>query len=431
MVRKQRSLKTTVKFEGIALHSGEAVKVCLEPAPVGTGIVFRRSDVEDPADIPALPDYLVHSSRRTILRRSGSEVGMVEHLLSAASGMQVDNMFVTVDGAELPGMDGSTLAYGEHIQKAGIVEQKGDRQTLKLERPVFVRNEGGAEIIALPPSGDALFVRYLPGHPEGVDNQTVSFHSESNRYLEDIAPARTFVRAEEVEKLLAEGYGQGATAENTLVLGGDTPPEMRIEQEPTRHKISDLMGDLALLGADLNADIVATRSGHGLNQALVRELRSVLEEEEIGLDELPEGGYDIRDIVRIIPHRYPFLLVDRVIRVEGTRRAVGLKNVSVNEEFFQGHWPEHPVMPGVLQLEAMAQVAGILLLRKLEHSGKIAVLASIDKVRFRGSVVPGDQLRIEVETLRLNRNRGQVVGVTKVGRRLAAEATLSFALVDA
>ncbi len=431
MVRKQRSLKTTVKFEGIALHSGEAVKVCLEPAPVGTGIVFRRSDVEDPADIPALPDYLVHSSRRTILRRSGSEVGMVEHLLSAASGMQVDNMFVTVDGAELPGMDGSTLAYGEHIQKAGIVEQKGDRQTLKLERPVFVRNEGGAEIIALPPSGDALFVRYLPGHPEGVDNQMVSFHSENNRYLEDIAPARTFVRAEEVEKLLAEGYGQGATAENTLVLGGDTPPEMRIEQEPTRHKISDLMGDLALLGADLNADIVATRSGHGLNQALVRELRSVLEEEEIGLDELPEGGYDIRDIVRIIPHRYPFLLVDRVIRVEGTRRAVGLKNVSVNEEFFQGHWPEHPVMPGVLQLEAMAQVAGILLLRKLEHSGKIAVLASIDKVRFRGSVVPGDQLRIEVETLRLNRNRGQVVGVTKVGRRLAAEATLSFALVDA
>jgi UDP-3-O-[3-hydroxymyristoyl] N-acetylglucosamine deacetylase/3-hydroxyacyl-[acyl-carrier-protein] dehydratase len=356
---------------------------------------------------------------------------MVEHLLSIAIGLQIDNMFVTVDGPELPGMDGSTLGYGELIQKVGVVEQKTERQTLRLEKPVFVRNEGGAEIIALPPSGEGLSIRYTPGHPVGVDNSTVFFNSATDDYINDIAPARTFVRAEEVEKLLAEGYGQGATAENTLVLGGDSAPEMRIEQEPTRHKIADLMGDLGLLGADLNADIVATRSGHGLNQGLVRELRSILEEEEIGLDELPEGGYDIRDIVRVIPHRYPFLLVDRVIRVEGTRRAVGLKNVTINEEFFQGHWPEHPVMPGVLQLEAMAQVAGILLLRKLEHSGKIAVLASIDKVRFRGSVVPGDQLRIEVETLRLNRNRGQVVGVTKVGRRLAAEATLSFALVDA
>ncbi|MDP6850109.1 MAG: UDP-3-O-acyl-N-acetylglucosamine deacetylase [Planctomycetota bacterium] len=431
MARTQRSLKAHVNIEGVALHSGEPVKVRLEPAPTGTGIVFRRSDVDEPADIPALPDYLVHSSRRTILRRGGSEVGMVEHLLSIAIGLQIDNMFVTVDGPELPGMDGSTLGYGELIQKVGVVEQKTERQTLRLEKPVFVRNEGGAEIIALPPSGEGLSIRYTPGHPVGVDNSTVFFNSATDDYINDIAPARTFVRAEEVEKLLAEGYGQGATAENTLVLGGDSAPEMRIEQEPTRHKIADLMGDLGLLGADLNADIVATRSGHGLNQGLVRELRSILEEEEIGLDELPEGGYDIRDIVRVIPHRYPFLLVDRVIRVEGTRRAVGLKNVTINEEFFQGHWPEHPVMPGVLQLEAMAQVAGILLLRKLEHSGKIAVLASIDKVRFRGSVVPGDQLRIEVETLRLNRNRGQVVGVTKVGRRLAAEATLSFALVDA
>ena len=250
-------------------------------------------------------------------------------------------------------------------------------------------------------------------------------------YEREIAPARTFVRSEDVEKLLANGFGKGANAENTVVLGGESEGNMRLPLEPTRHKIADLLGDLALVGADISADIIATRSGHSLNQELARELRAVFNAQEIAGEEPRESGYDIRDIVRILPHRYPFLLVDRVIEVEGTRRAVGLKNVTINEEFFQGHWPDHPVMPGVLQLESMAQLAGILLLRKLEHTGKIAVLASIDKVRFRGSVVPGDQLRIEVETLRLNRNRGQVVGTTKVGRRLAAEATLSFALVDA
>jgi UDP-3-O-[3-hydroxymyristoyl] N-acetylglucosamine deacetylase/3-hydroxyacyl-[acyl-carrier-protein] dehydratase len=287
------------------------------------------------------------------------------------------------------------------------------------------------EIVALPPTGDGLRIRYIPEYPQGIDSSIVCIELSPEVYEREIAPARTFVRAEEVENLLAAGYGKGANAENTVVLGGSEDPKMRLEQEPTRHKIADLIGDLALLGADLSADIIATRSGHALNQELARELRACFNAQEIAAEEPREEGYDIRDIARILPHRYPFLLVDRVISVEGTRRAVGLKNVTINEEFFQGHWPDHPVMPGVLQLESMAQVAGILLLRKLEHTGKIAVLASIDKVRFRGSVVPGDQLLIEVETLRLNRNRGQVVGTTKVGRRLAAEATLSFALIDA
>jgi len=430
MTRNQRSIKNAVEFDGVALHSGDAVHVRLAPAPVGSGIIFKRTDIDDPAEVPANSDYLVSSQRRTTLRRGGSEVSMVEHLLSAAKGIEVDNLLVELDGPELPGLDGSTSSYIDHIRRGNIFEQKQLRSCLVLDEPVFVR-DGDMEIVALPPTGDGLRIRYIPEYPQGIDSSNVCIELSPEVYEREIAPARTFVRAEEVETLLAAGYGKGANAENTVVLGGSEDPKMRLEQEPTRHKIADLIGDLALLGADLSADIIATRSGHALNQELARELRACFNAQEIAAEEPREEGYDIRDIVRILPHRYPFLLVDRVISVEGTRRAVGLKNVTINEEFFQGHWPDHPVMPGVLQLESMAQVAGILLLRKLEHTGKIAVLASIDKVRFRGSVVPGDQLLIEVETLRLNRNRGQVVGTTKVGRRLAAEATLSFALIDA
>ena len=430
MARKERSLKSSVELEGVALHSGDSVRVRLAPLSAGSGIVFRRSDLSNSADIPALPDHLIASARRTVLRRDGSEVGMVEHLLSAATGAQVDNILVEENGPEMPGFDGSTQPYLDALHEGGIVDQKAERKVLALTEPIVVQ-EGNAQLVALPPMTDGLHVHYIPEYPEGIDATPVALFVTPESYAREVAPARTFVRAEDVDKLLAAGYGKGATAENTVVLGGDEPPQMRVEREPTRHKIADLIGDLSLVGADIHANLIATCSGHGLNQELARELRFLLEAEEIVSDEPASSGYDIRDIMRVLPHRYPFLLVDRVLEVEGVRRAVGLKNVSINEEFFQGHWPDNPIMPGVLQLEAMAQLAGLLLVRKLEHTGKYAVLASIDKVRFRGTVVPGDQLRIEVETLRLNRNRGQVVGVTKVGRRMAAEATLSFALIDA
>ena len=429
MPRSQRSLKASAELEGVALHSGRRAKVRLEPAPVGTGVVFRRGDQDDPPDIPALPSNLIASSLRTVLRSGSSEVGMVEHLLSACHGLGVDNLYVTVDGDELPGMDGSSLPYVEVLRRAGIVDQKAERKRLVVDEPLMVRDEHG-ELLVLPPSREGLRLRYVPEYPNGVDATPIAFELESDSYVEHIAPARTFVRAEEMDRLLAAGYGKGATAENTLVIGGEGDPKMRVDREPTRHKLLDLLGDLALLGADLEADVIALRSGHNLNQEMVRTLRAQLEALETS-SEPRETGYDVRDISRFLPHRYPFLMVDRITEIEGTRRAVGIKNVTINEHYFQGHWPDHPVMPGVLQLEAMAQVSGLLLLRKLDMSGKIAVLASIDRVRFRGTVVPGDQLRIEAETLRLNRNRGQVECCTKVGRRVVAEALLSFALVEA
>lgn len=432
MARNQRTVKGSAELEGVGLHSGQPVTVRIESAPPGTGIVFRRSDLDDAPEIPALPDYLSRSSRRTVLHVGSAMVGMVEHLLSACNGLGVDNLMVHVDGEELPGLDGSARPYVELLQSAGLTEQKAPRKELLVEEPVVLR-EGAAMLLALPPTGDALRLRYIPEYPQGLDARPVEFDAGNGAFADEVAPARTFVMAEEIEALLAKGLGKGANRENTLVLGDPEaePPEMRMDREPTRHKILDLLGDLALLGADLKADVVATRSGHNLNQDLVRSLRALLEARETAGQATESAAYDIRDIMRLLPHRYPFLLVDRVIEVEGFRRAVGIKNVTINEPYFIGHWPDQPVMPGVLQLEAMAQLSGFLLQRKLEHTGKLVVLASLDKIRFRGAVVPGDQLRIEAETLRLNKSRGQVKAVTKVGRRVVAEALLSFAMVDA
>jgi UDP-3-O-[3-hydroxymyristoyl] N-acetylglucosamine deacetylase/3-hydroxyacyl-[acyl-carrier-protein] dehydratase len=429
MARKERTVKKSAELEGIALHSGESVAVRLEPAPAGTGIVFTRGDIEDSADIPALAGNLAQTRRRTVLKEGSSEVGMVEHLLSACNGLGVDNLHVRVQGEELPGLDGSAKRYVEALRKSGIVDQKRDRKILEVQEPIVLR-EGEAEIVVLPPSGEGLRIRYFPVFPDGVDDTPVDVRLTPEVFEKEIAPARTFVLAEEVDEVLASGLGKGATAENTLVLGGDSNPEFRVDHEPVRHKILDLVGDLALIGADLNADIIATRSGHALNQDLARHLRGDLEARETGTP-APDVEYDISSVMRLLPHRYPFLLVDRVIEVDGFRRAVGIKNVTINEPFFQGHFPDKPLMPGVLQLEALAQLSGFLLQRKLEHTGKLVVLASIDKVRFRGSVVPGDQLRLEVETLRLGRNRGQVKAQGKVGRRVVSEAVLSFAMISA
>jgi UDP-3-O-[3-hydroxymyristoyl] N-acetylglucosamine deacetylase / 3-hydroxyacyl-[acyl-carrier-protein] dehydratase len=429
MARKQRTIKKSVEFEGVALHSGEEIKVRLEPAPPGTGVIFNRTDLEDPADIPALAGNLTVSMRRTVLRAGNQMIGMVEHMLSACMGLGVDNLRVSVSGDEMPGMDGSPLIYCEKLVEGIIVEQKEERKVFTPQEPSVFRDEHGAEVILLPPTGEGLTIRYFPQYPEGIDDSPVIFDLAKDDYQEQVAPARTFVRAEEIDTLLEAGLGKGANAENTLVLGGENTPEFRVSCEPTRHKIADALGDLALVGADICADIICNRSGHNLNQVLAKHLRGELDQQEVRGDDFGVQ-YDIQHVLRRLPHRYPLLLVDRIIEVEGFRRAVGVKNVTINEPFFQGHFPGQPIMPGVLQLEALAQLAGFLLQRKLEMTGMLGVLASIDKVRFRGSVIPGDQLRLEVDVLRLNKNRAQIKAHAKVGRRVVSEALLAFAVIE-
>jgi len=430
MTRQQRTLRTPVEFTGIGLHSGERIQARVLPAAPDTGVEFVRTDMPESEPIPAQIDYYSERERRSHLQRGTASVETIEHFLSACNGLGVDNLTVEVSGGEMPGLDGSAREYIESFKQAGVIDQRAAAKQFKLTEPVYVR-EGRASIVALPNDEPGLILQYVAAFDEaGIEGGTLEVAVSPETYESEIAPARTFCLESEVEALQAAGLGKGANEENTLILGrdGSTP---RVPKEPIRHKLLDLVGDLALLGAELQAHVIATRSGHKMNAALVRKLVELMEQQETDGVVRRETEMDIREVMRMLPHRYPFLLIDRVIEIDGFRRAVAVKNVSVNEPFFQGHFPNQPLMPGVLQLEAMAQLAGVLLLRKLENTGKLAVLWAIDKVKMRGAVTPGDQLRIEVETLRMKGQTAQVRGTGSVAGKVVCEANLMFTMVDA
>jgi UDP-3-O-[3-hydroxymyristoyl] N-acetylglucosamine deacetylase/3-hydroxyacyl-[acyl-carrier-protein] dehydratase len=434
--RQQRTLKAPAEFQGVGLHNGAEVKVVVRPAEVGNGITFVRTDLDDQPEVRAICTNLKTRDRRSVLVDGPAQVHTVEHLLSALWALRIDNARIEIDAEEVPGLDGSARDFVEGLNAVGIVDQKAETPRFVLKDPLYVQ-EGDATLVALPNQGGLTLEYHLDyasrnGH-NGYSRQSVFVDLTPETFEKEIAGARTFVFEDEVDKLREEGFGRGASYENTLVVGKDGVREntLRFEDELARHKVLDLVGDLATLGADLEAHIIATRSGHGLNLKLVQHLLDEMQvEENVGVVQR-ETGMEIREIFNLLPHRYPFLMIDRVIELEGFKRAVGIKNVSINEPFFQGHWPEQPIMPGVLQLEAMAQLAGVLLLRKLENTGKLAVLWSIDKVKLRGAVVPGDQLRIEVDTIRAKPSVSHVAARCKVAGKLVAEAQLKFTLVDA
>lgn len=429
MTRPQRTLKTAVEFSGPGIHSGEDVHVRILPAPPEHGIVFNRTDIPDSLPIPATIAY--HSARdlRTRVERQEAEVNTIEHMLAVCSGLKIDNLNIEISGPELPGLDGSSLEFLRIFQQAGIVDQRADARVYTLKQPVYVR-QGNATLVALPVDEPGLTLQYIASFddPE-VEGGSFQVHVTPEEFEKEIAPARTFCLAKDVEMLKAAGFGKGATRENTLVLG-DPETKFRIDQEPVRHKLLDLMGDLMLLGADLNAHVIATCSGHSTNAELVRRIIDLMHEEETSGLITRETGLEIKEVMKLLPHRYPFLLIDRVLEIDGYQRAVAIKNVTINEPFFQGHFPEAPLMPGVLQLEALAQLAGVLLLRKLEHTGKLAVLTAIDKVKLRSPVSPGDQLRLTVETIRMRGEIGRVRGTGTVAGTTTVEAELTFAMVD-
>ena len=435
--RMQRTLKSPVEYRGVGLHSGKEIRITVRPAEAGTGVTFVRTDIEEHPVVRAHGANMKARQRRTCIQDGRAEVYTCEHLLAAMFALGIDNALVEIDGEELPGLDGAALEFFKALQASGTVETKSPRALYSVKHPIYVR-EGAASIVALPGTGKLTVEYHLDYAGKNgalpAQKQLVAFELTPDNFERDIAPARTFVMEHEVEALRAAGLGKGANAQNTLVMGPEGPQAntLRWDDELARHKILDLIGDVSNAGVDLDAHIIATRSGHGLNMALVQRILEERErEQEQGEAPPSDTGLDIRQILKLLPHRYPFLLIDRVIELDGFQRAVAIKNVTINEPFFQGHWPEQPIMPGVLQLEAMAQLAGVLLLRKLENTGKLAVLWSIDKVKLRGAVVPGDQLRIEVETIRAKPQVGHVRARAKVGGRLVAEAELKFTLVDA
>lgn len=409
----------------------------VKPAAPHTGIWFIRADQSPPVRIAARVENVTKRARRTSLRNGTVAIETVEHCLSACAGLGVDNLQIELTGGEVPGTDGSSLPFVETLRSAGICEQDAVRDPYVVSDVVRVV-DGDAELVALPPlaGGDEYLevtydLDYGPDSP--ITPQRYRAIITPDRFEANIAPARTFVLETEARQLRTAGLGAHLTAKDVVVFGRDGPIDntLRFPDECVRHKILDLVGDLMLLGRFLVGRIHARKSGHALNHELVRELqdRQAARDRSAYLTQSP--AVDIRMIQRILPHRYPLLMIDRIIEIDGTRRVVGIKNVTINEEFFQGHYPGDPIMPGVLIIEALAQIGGVLLGQALEHKGKVAVLLSLDKVKFRHAVRPGDQLILEAEAIRVRSTTGHVKGRARVGADLVAEAEIKFVLTDA
>ncbi len=433
-MKQQQTVASTAEISGRGLFTGEQVTVRIKPAPVDSGVVFHRSDGPAPSRIRAHVSNVTKRARRTSLRNGSLAIETVEHCLAAFHALGIDNAEVELNGGELPGGDGSSQCYVDLIKEAGIQVQDAVRRPLVIQETTRVA-EGDAELIAVPTSTEDLNILYdLDYGPDGqLPRQIYALILSGETFCGEIAPARTFLFEDEARQFQAAGLGTHLTYADILVIGPDgvLDNQFRFPDECVRHKILDLIGDLYLVGRPLHGKIMARKSGHALNHELVRRLVEDLERQERRSRLRSPAAFDAQQLRRILPHRYPFLLVDRVIEIEDDRRAVGIKNVCINEPYFQGHYPSQPIMPGVLIIESMAQLSGILLSQKLEHTGKVAVLLSMDNVKFRRPVLPGDQLVLEAETLRVKSRTAHVRCRALVDDDLVAQAEIKFMMVDA
>ncbi len=437
MSQNQKTIQEIAEFEGAGLFSGEEVKLRFIPATPGTGITFVRTDLPEDPKIKACPENASSKFRRTTVSDGESQVETIEHLMASIGGLGIDNLEIEINGPEVPAADGSAKPFADLLTNAGVVEQDSEREEFEITEPVTVREDGAS--ITVVPEDHRMEVSYSLEYPHPfIGSQHLTTEVNEERFCSDIAPARTFCLEEEVDNFLDKGLGKGASYDNTIVVGdeGVVENELRFDDEFVRHKILDFVGDISLLGTRLDAHYVAIRSGHEVNIKLVKKLDRIIrggatqEEQDHGEgEEDAHVALDMQEILNVLPHRYPFLLIDRVLELEGYDRAVGLKNVSYNEPFFQGHFPDKPIMPGVLQIEAMAQLSGALLLRKAENVNKLAFLMSLDNVKLRKTVVPGDQLRIEANAVKVKSRTGLIEAKATVEGRLAAEAKLKFMLV--
>ena len=432
-MKLQKTIKDEVQLAGKGLFGGQEATVTFRPGAEDSGIVFVRTDITSAVRIPATAPSIAERSRRTSVKKGDVSIETVEHCLAAVRALEIDNITIEVNGPELPAPDCSSAEYIKTLKSAGIVEQKNPRKEFVIRRPINL-SAADATIYALPDSDGELNITYdldYSSHP-AIGRQVFSYRLTPDSFETAMAPARTFLLEAEAREFQARGLGTHIGPTDILVIDTDGPIKnsYRFPNECVRHKIVDLIGDLMLVGRPVIGRIVAYKSGHALNQQLVRRLYDAVQQQErvdrFGTDAI----LDIRRIQKILPHRYPFLLVDKIIEVEGDTRIKGVKNVTFNEQFFQGHFPSTPIMPGVLIVEAMAQVSGLLFAQRLEHTGKLAMLLSMDNVKLRRAVVPGDQLILIAETVRLRRRTAHCRCQAMVGDIVAAEAEIKFMLVD-
>lgn len=432
-MKTQKTIKNEAKLAGKGLFRGQDAKVVFRPAPPDSGIVFVRSDLPEPVPIKAVVTNIDEQIRRTTIKKGSVTIDTVEHCLAAINALEIDNLIVEVDNSEMPDPTCSSEEYCKVLKHAGLEQQQADKKDFVIKNFISI-NDGDATIYALPYADDGLNITYdldYSGHT-GIGRQIFSCRVTPESFEKNLAPARTFLLEAEAKQFQAKGLGTHLGPKDILVIGSDGPIKnsFYFPNECVRHKIVDLIGDLTLVGRAIRGRIVAYKSGHSLNQKLAKELYEAAETEERIKKTGTDAVLDIRQIAKILPHRYPFLLVDKVVEIEGDKHIKGIKNVSFNEQFFQGHFPGTPIMPGVLVVEAMAQVSGLLFAQTLEHTGKLAVLLGMDNVKLRKAVVPGDQLILIAEAVRSRKRTAQCKCTAIVADTIVAEAEIKFMLVD-
>lgn len=450
----QSTIKTAVTVAGVGLHTGNEVKMTFKPAPTNHGVKFKRIDLEGQPEIKADVDYVVDISRGTTLEQNGARISTIEHVMAALAGLQIDNVLIELDGVETPIMDGSSKVFIEALYNAGIDNQKVKREIYTLRKQIVYRDEErDVEIMAVPADNYAVAVM-IDYNSKVLGQQHASF-SDISEFKDGFASSRTFCFLHELEMLLNNDLIKGGDLNNAIVVVDKTVDnkelgrlaalfnkptvevkkegilnnvELRYQNEPARHKLLDVVGDLSLIGMPIRAKIVATRPGHAANIEFAKKVKAEIKKNGTMApiydpNHTPEK--DINVIRKFLPHKYPFLLVDKIIELD-QHRVVGLKNVTFNEQFFQGHFPEEPVMPGVLIIEAMAQTGGILVMNTVPDPENYSTyLLKISKARFKNKVVPGDTLLLQMEFISpIRRGICEMKGTAFVGDKIAVEAEL-------
>lgn len=468
MTDLQHTIKKNVSYKGRGLHTGNDTTLTFKPAPENYGIKFVRVDLEDHPEIPATIDYVkqniaIDSLRGTTIKSGEAEVHTVEHVLAAIVGLQIDNIRIEINANEPPIGDGSVMPFVNKLLEAGVEKQNEPRDFVIIEEPISYRDEKrGIEFAALPTDDYRLTVMIDYKNP-ALGSQHSGLFSMEKEFITEFASARTFCFLHEVETLIDQGLIKGGDIDTAIVfvdrklsnddiknlknkLGIDNKvelgksgilndKELRFKNEPCRHKLVDLIGDLALVGVPIKAQILAARPGHQSNIEFAKILRELYKKQKLTrkYSDVSTKGvvFDINAIKKILPHRYPFLLVDKIVEFEPGKNITGIKNVTLNENFFNGHFPGKPVMPGVLIVEAMAQVGGILLLKDGEDvDSKLVFFMGIDNVKFRKPVIPGDQLVMELTMLKARRSTFKMAGQAFVQGELVCEAEMMAAIVD-
>jgi len=454
MTEKQKTIKKPITLKGKGLHTGVVVNFTLNPAPVNHGYKFKRTDLEDQPVIDALADHVSFTQRGTVLQKGEAKVSTIEHCLAALTALKVDNCLIEVDGPEAPILDGSSKFFVEAIKEAGIEEQDEERRYFVVkEKMVFEDKEKGVKVIALPDDEFSADVKISFDQSHHLSNQYATLDNLDD-FEKEISACRTFVFLHELEPLLKNNLIKGGDLDNAIIIIdkeinqheldmlADLFNKPRVEVQPTgilnnlelvyanepaRHKLLDVIGDLALCGMPIKGRIIATRPGHMANVEFAKLIRKeikkrALKPEVPQYDPNKEPVCDINDIKKMLPHRYPFLLIDKIIELK-EKSIVGVKNVTMNEPFFVGHFPEEPVMPAVLQIEAMAQAGGIFILSQLDDPGAYSTyFLKIDNVKLRKKVIPGDTIIFKLELLtEFRRGMANMKGTAFVGDTIVSE----------